>query len=205
MNIQPEELTARGYRQKDSLNHQELIPFVQTYLKKKTFSSRLFNVLNLLFLAFFVAFFSYHYAQDNFSFGDGLSYTGIGVLLALSLIPVHEYLHVLAYRYVGAQQTSYDANLKKFYFMAIADRFVANKKEFFIVALTPFLSVCIAVGISLFVLEGLWICTALSVLVTHTTFCSGDFALLSYFDFHQDREIVTYDDRASGISYFYEK
>jgi len=58
--------------------------------------------------------------------------------IAFALIPSHEYIHVLAYKSKGAKNTSCDANLKKFYFMAIAYRFVANKKEFQIVALAPF-------------------------------------------------------------------
>jgi hypothetical protein len=35
--------------------------------------------------------------------------------------------------------------------------------------------------------------------------CSGDFGLLSYFDVHRDKEMVTYDDKAAGRSYFYAK
>jgi hypothetical protein len=47
--------------------------------------------------------------------------------------------------------------------------------------------------------------TVLSIYLTHTAFCSGDFGLLSYFDFNKDKEVVTYDDRAGKVSYFYGK
>ena len=33
--------------------------------------------------------------------------------------------------------------------------------------------------------------------------CSGDFGLLSYFEFNKDKQVVTYDDIENKISYFY--
>jgi hypothetical protein len=33
--------------------------------------------------------------------------------------------------------------------------------------------------------------------------CSGDFGILSYFELHKDKEVVTYDDIENKISYFY--
>jgi len=33
--------------------------------------------------------------------------------------------------------------------------------------------------------------------------CSGDFGLLSYFEYHKDKNVVTYDEIASNTSYFY--
>ncbi|MBK9716025.1 MAG: hypothetical protein IPO85_00595 [Saprospiraceae bacterium] len=47
--------------------------------------------------------------------------------------------------------------------------------------------------------------TISSVLLAHTAMCSGDFGLLSFFDFHKDKEPVTYDDVENKISYFYGK
>jgi hypothetical protein len=44
---------------------------------------------------------------------------------------------------------------------------------------------------------------AVGTLLLHTAFCSGDFALLSYFEKHRARKVVTYDDVPSGVSYFY--
>jgi hypothetical protein len=33
--------------------------------------------------------------------------------------------------------------------------------------------------------------------------CAGDFALLSYFEFHRDKELYTFDDVRNKTSYFY--
>ncbi|MEO5947545.1 MAG: DUF3267 domain-containing protein, partial [Chitinophagaceae bacterium] len=79
----------------------------------------------------------------------------------------------------------------------------ANRKEFQIVALAPFTVITTILLISLFFAGQLWSLTILGILLTHTAFCSGDFGLLSYFDFHKDKEVVTYDDVENKISYFY--
>jgi hypothetical protein len=203
MKLKPEELTDKGYVLLNTLEHQELIPFVNTYLKKWTRFSVIYLLSNLLIIGLIALNFWQNYGLDNFNFGDGLMYFSIGFLIAFLLVPIHEYIHVLAYKSQGAEKTSYDMNLKKFYFMAIADKFVANKKEFQIVALAPFITISTVLFFLLFFAGNLWIFTILGTLLIHTAFCSGDFGLLSYFDLHKDKSVVTYDDKDNGISYFY--
>ena len=82
-----------------------------------------------------------NYGVSNFIIGDGLTYLCYGFAIAFTLVPIHEYIHALAYKSQGAATTSFDANWKKFYFMAIADKFVASKKEFQIIALAPFITI----------------------------------------------------------------
>lgn len=203
MRLTPEQLEHNGFRLQDSLNHQELIPFVKLYLNKRTRSSVIYTVVNVLFFALLVLCFWINSSSPSFSFGDGVSYASFGIAIALALIPLHEYLHVLAYRSQGATTTSYDANFRKFYFMALADKFVANKKEFQVVALTPFLAISVGLLVAAALSGVFWSLTWLGALVVHTACCSGDFGLLSYFDFHTDKEIVTYDDKERGVSFFY--
>ena len=171
--------------------------------KKKTKYSLLYVIFNLLAITLIGFRFWRHFGSENFSLTDGFSYLSFGVIFAFGLIPIHEYIHVLAYKSQGAVRTSYDANLRKFYFMAIADKFVANKKEFQIVALAPFVIISTVLLAVLFLTGQLWSYTILGILFTHTAFCSGDFGLLSYFDFHKDKNIVTFDDKENGITYFY--
>ncbi len=202
MKIKPEELAANGYVQLDSLNHKELIPFVRTYIKKTTVSSTAY-VLSNIAAALFILFRIWQgYSIKSFNLGDAFTHFSYGLALAFTLIPIHEYIHVLAYRSQGAKDTSYDANLKKFYFMAIADKFVANQKEFRVIALAPFVVISSLLLILLPFSNDLWDLTILGILLTHTAFCSGDFGLLSYFDFHKSKQVVTYDDKANKISYF---
>ena len=205
MKLTPQELSSNDYLLLEELNHKELIPFVQKNLKQKTFFSRLYTAINIFFFFLILAAFFIYYNNQNFSIGESITHLCYGFAIALLLIPLHEYIHVLAYKYVGAKNTSYDANLKKFYFMALADKFVANKKEFQIVALAPFLFVSLVCLNLLFLLPLFWKFTALGILLCHTAFCSGDFGLLSYFDVEKNKEVLTYDDVEKGISYFYGK
>jgi len=203
--IKPEELIDNGYILMDKLGHKELIPFVRTYLNKRTTISLFYTCINVVIASIVVFWFWKNYGKLNFNLGAGFTHFSYGLAIAFLLIPIHEYIHVLAYKSQGAVNTSYDANLKKFYFMALANHFVANKKEFRIVALAPFVVINATLLALLFFATQLWTFTILGILLTHTAFSSGDFGLLSYFDFHKDKDIVTYDDVENKISYFYGK
>lgn len=205
MNIHPSELEKHGYTLKDRLEHHELAPFVQVWLKKRTLYSILYIAFNVLAVLLLSGVIGYHAAKNTISFGDGFSHFSYGLAIAFLLIPLHEYIHVLVYRSQGAAHTSYDVNWKKFYFMAVADRFVANRREFQVVALAPFAVVSTALFLLFFFVNPLWQLTVLGVFFTHTACCGGDFSLLSYFHFHKDLEVVTYDDAVNKVSYFFVK
>jgi hypothetical protein len=205
MKIKPEELENNNFILKDKLEHKEMIPFVQTYIKKKTKYTYLYYFSNILALLIVLFIFFKDYNNQGFNFSNQLLYISRGLLIAFLLVPLHEYLHVIAYKSQGALKTSYDVNLKKFYFLAIADGFVANKKEFEIVALTPFLVISFLLLLILPFVSSALALSVSATLLMHTAMCSGDFGLLSYFEFYKDKEIVTYDDANNKISYFYEK
>lgn len=203
MDIKPEELSAKNYVMLDKLGHKELVPFIRTYLKKWTKYSIIYYLSNLTVFGLAGYFFVKGYNSADYSFGDRFTHFAYGLAIAFALLPLHEYIHVLAYKSQGAKNTSYDANLKKFYFMAIADNFVANKREFEIVALSPFIFITTTLTLILFIVKPNWTLTIIGILLTHTAMCSGDFGLLSYFQFHKDKEVITFDDKENGISYFY--
>jgi hypothetical protein len=150
-------------------------------------------------------FFAVGYKLPDYSLSVRFTHFCYGLALALALLPLHEYIHVLAYKSQGATNTSYAANLKKFYFMALADKFVANRKEFTIVALAPFVCISLLLLALMFILPSAFQIMAAAALLMHTAMCSGDFGLLSFFDYHHNQDIVTYDDVESGVSFFYGK
>ena len=206
MKLKPEELQGKGYELKDSLYHDDLVPFLKESLKNRTAVINVYYGLNILLLLIIAVIMGYDFYYDpSFTWAGRLSYLSFGLLFSLLLIPIHEYLHSLAYKYVGATKTSYDMNLKKFYFMALADRFVMNLKEFRIVALTPFVIITALCLLAFIFPLGIWKHTVISILLIHTAFCSGDFALLNYFEFNKSKDLVIYDDIESGTSYFYER
>jgi len=203
MKMRPEELTDNGYVLIDHLGHKELVPFIRSYMKKRTKYSVFYYISNFIAFGLVGYFFVQGYHLPNYSLGDRFAHFSYGLAIAFALLPLYEYIHVLAYKSQGATNTSYDANLKKFYFMALADKFVANKKEFEVVALAPFIIITSLLTVLFFIVNTNWILTISSVLLAHTAMCSGDFGLLSYFEFNKKKQVVTYDDIENKISYFY--
>lgn len=203
MDLRPEALESNGYVLMERLEHMELIPFVRLYMGKRTRFAILYTICNLLVFAATAYYLIHHYKAGFFTMEDGLVHLFYGFGIAFLLLPVHEFVHVLAYKSLGALHTSFDANFKKFYFLAVADKFVANQKEFRIVALAPIVVISALLLIILFFTGPLWSMAVLGALLVHTAFCSGDFGMLCYFDFHEDKDIVTYDDRKEKVSYFY--
>lgn len=190
-----------GYRCDEVLEHRDLVPFIRKYLHMGSMTVRWYYGFNLVIFVMTIGLL----VMVPGSFGSRFNYLSYGLAVAFLLIPLHEYLHVLAYRYVGAGKTSLRANLKKLYFMALADGFVVNRREFRIVALTPFVLISLLFLLVLPWVAPLWKLTCAGALLAHTAMCSGDFGLLGYFDRHRDKDPLTYDDVDAGRSYFYLK
>lgn len=206
MKADPEWLASHGFEIDAELTHQDLLPFIKKYLFRKnpiTLFYLFFNVAGALSLVIAGVFFG---LSGKCTFGEIVTYVSYGCGIPFLLIPIHEGLHGLAYKYCGAEKVSYDVNWKQLYFMAIADKFVANRKAFYIVGLTPFIVISLKlVAISIIFPYPSVIITMISTIFIHGSMCAGDFGLLSYFVSHAGKEVVTYDDREAGKSYFFIK
>lgn len=205
MLLKPEELENNGYQILETLSHQDIIPFIQKYLKKNTFHTFAFYVSNLFTILLTTTFILINYNHPQLSFSFIFNNIALGLGFSILLIPVHEIIHGIAYKTQGAKHVSYDAILKKLYFMAIADKYVINRKELKIIALAPFIVISSTLLILLLFVNLNVSFIALGTLIMHTSFCSGDFGLLCFFDYYKDKDVVTYDDKENGISYFYAK
>jgi hypothetical protein len=195
-------LTDKGFTLLDRLDHRELIPFVQRYLKKRNTVTVLYILLNAaLFLALLVRMVLL-LKSGQAGKSEVLLHLSWGMALAFALIPLHEYIHVLAYRSQGARETSYDVHWRKFYFLAVAHGFVAGQRQFRIVALAPVAVITLAGLLAMPLTGASWQLTMLSMLLIHAAFSAGDFGLLSYFHEHRHLEVVTFDDRDQKLSYF---
>lgn len=201
MTLTPEQIQ-KPYQLIDQIKHSDLMPFVKEQLKRKNWSAVGYKVLAvgtaipLVYLLIMSHAYQIKGAFNWFSYGMAVTF---------ALVPLHEYIHALTYRLCGAKQTSYQAQWTKFYFMALADRFVASKKEFTWVALAPFAVislVCITLTIGL---DGGWKVLFAGVLFTHTAMCGGDFAMLSFLEHYWKQDPITYDDLQTASSYFYIK
>lgn len=198
MSLLVETLQSNGYVVLDELSHKEIVPFVQKWLKKPTLSTILFIVANVAI----VVLIAVAMVRSPLNVADALGKLGLGVILAFLLVPLHEFIHGIAYRIVGAKRVSYGANIRRFVFYAMADKFVVTAKQFRFIAIAPFAVIsAVLLAIMPFAGDNLLL-VLLGMLFMHTGACSGDFGLMSYLDHHKQKTVVTYDDEAAGMSYF---
>ena len=96
-------------------------------------------------------------------------------------------------------------DLKQMIFYVTADRYIIGAKKFYLVAMAPFAVINLA-GISFIlshpspeIIIGL-----LTFLFLHNLMCIGDFAMLSFFYKHRDKELFTFDILEDKESYICE-
>lgn len=200
MKITTEELANSEFKLLNAYGPEEVKPFIQSFLKKWTKSTKFYMATSILTLVIILV--AIILSKQS---GFALLYLLLGFFFAICLIPFHEILHLLGYKILGAEKTSIKSNFKKFYFIAVADKFVANRTEFQIVVLTPFVFITILLLILLVIVPSLWLFSVLGTLFIHTIICSGDFALLSFLEYNSTKEIITFTDKEKETIYFYEK
>ncbi|GAB4243995.1 MAG: hypothetical protein Kow0027_03470 [Saprospiraceae bacterium] len=187
------------------IRHDDLMPFLEEYLFSRHPVMRLFWTINALILVAAIAAAFKDTGQGLISWGALIRQFILGVLLLLSVgIVLHEGIHGLAYKISGAPRVSFGVNWRWFYFYAIADRFVIGRKKFYFVALAPFVVITLAIIAGLFYadVETKWVLW--SVLLFHTGACAGDIAILTfYLKYQHFPDLLTFDDRFEGKSYFY--
>jgi hypothetical protein len=198
--IQCTELDSSGsYTLLDELPHSRVAEFAKTYYwERKTWLSVGHLAMTVLIFAGIIA----TAIHRGLSLDATLTQAGLGFITFFLLLPPHELLHGAVYKLFGAPRVSFHASFKKMYFYALADRFVADTREFVWVASVPMiLLTSITLLLAVFVPHLRVFFLASSLL--HLGGCSGDVALLSYLWHHRTSPIFTYDDAAAGKSYFY--
>ena len=190
----------------DKLHYDDIVEFATEYVRKRTRSMFFYLVLIIVFFILQWSAFLYGIFASDMNTISLLKQFLYGLIISLTIvIPFHELIHALGYFLMGARKIRFGAVLKHFAFYAAADDFVANRKAFIFLALSPFVIVSLLNLAGFVFVHGYASYTYISVLFFHATMCAGDFAMLSYFEFHRDKELYTFDDVGEKISYFYYK
>lgn len=195
------------YIQLAELAYTEMIPFVQHEFAQRSNIIRGYIWLNIFILLMMVLVGARQVWNGEINFWSVIAYTFLGFAITLTLlVPVHEAIHGLAYKLLGAPKVAFGGNLKKFYFYAAADRFVVGAQGFRFVALTPFMVITIAtiIGLYLTPVNVQWLLWG--ILLMHTGACAGDFGMLGFYKrHHENGEIFTFDDVSNKRAYFFQK
>lgn len=185
----------------DTLHHLDLAPFLVAYYLKR--SNRVV-ASHYVGMALFLCGAIWAGVAAGMSASAWWVQSGGVVLAWLVLIPIHEGLHALVYRLLGARDIRFGFSLRNLYAYAIAHRFVVDRREFTWLALAPTL----AINGGLLILTGLseplrFFALALSLL--HFSSAAGDWAMLSYLWEKRAHPVFTYDDAATQSSFFYRR
>lgn len=206
MNLKISELgNAQKYQLLYELDHNEITSFAQAEFKKRNVFTIFYFLVNAAFLGSLGFFIALDLLSEKVNWIDMFGGLCLGILVCFSVvILLHELLHVLAYKIVGAKETAIKADWKKFVFVAVADRFVVGSQAFYFIALLPFTVFTTAFLLGLSLTSGFVFYMILGTAFMHTACCGGDFALVSYFWENRSKQIITYDDVPQKKSYFYE-
>ncbi|XWW45668.1 DUF3267 domain-containing protein [Fibrella sp. USSR17] len=129
----------------------------------------------------------------------------IGFLLFFPLITVHEFIHGIFFKRVGAPRVGYGWSWKGMMAYAYAQKYVMNLREVAYVAAMPFLVITPALIVAWIVFPAYGLVWGL-LLFLHTTGCIGDFVLINFWRKNQHRLMYTYDDVAGeSRTYFFER
>jgi hypothetical protein len=202
MQLSPEQLSANGYRFQSVIRFESINQFVQERLQQGGAWLRLYwlcVVLSVLSLSFVL------WRQEDVSVGMLMAGIGLGLAgFIVLLLPVHEAVHGIFYKWLGAPSISFHADWNRLFFFAAADRFVLNKREFLSVAVAPFVLLTAALTAGIFLTTGMWQIAVAAGLVLHTGGCIGDFTLIAY-SLSLGDDFCSYDDLGKQETLFYVK
>jgi len=195
-----------GFMFLDELHYDDIVEFASKYIRKRTRSMTFFYICLIGMLLLVFGALAYGMIRHNRAFGSIMKQYLYGLILSFSaIIPIHEIIHGLIYFFLGARKIRFGAEFKQFAFYAVADNFVTTKKGFYLLASGPFMIITLLSLAGFIMVPGVASYTYISMILFHATMCVGDFALMSYYDTHRDKDIYSFDNVKNRISYFYYK
>jgi len=185
-----------------TLSYAEIAPFVISNLRRFSLPMALVWIISAgaLFLSVWL-WPGLRLPADNPQIITGLG-AGLAVI-PLLLIPLHEGLHLIPFRLAGANDIRMGADLRQGIVYVTAHRFVAGRRLFTMVALTPFFIITTGITIALILSPPWWQWVLSMSLLVHTTMCAGDAALLGFMGSYKNRRLFTWDDADRKEAYFY--
>lgn len=187
-----------------TFQHAQMQEFAKDYLKRKNKMVRGFNIALVLQFAIIGYLVGTGLARDSFaSINVSWLLGGPFLVLLLVLLPLHEAIHALAYKWYGAPKIQFRMHWKKAMVMTEAPDFLIAARPFMVVALAP--AMVISTGLILVMVFAPFTVSLFAgiLLLLHSLCCGGDAALVSFCLEHADKNLWTKDDPAAAVSYFY--
>jgi hypothetical protein len=192
------------FRQILELDFGEMIPFVVSNIRRRSFISLFYAGINIGLLLYIVIFIAKGLLTDQHTWSMVLKQSIPGIFAgSILIIPIHELLHGLAYRILGARKIHFGADMQQMLFYVTADRYPVSGKELYFLALLPFGVINLLVCLLL-----LWLPQTILfwsfTLLCHNIMCIGDYAIVNYV-IQYKRRVYSFDMVNEKKSYFFEE
>ena len=129
----------------------------------------------------------------------------VGILAFFPLITLHEFIHGIFFKRVGASRVGYGWSWKGMMAYAYAQNYVMTLREVAYVAVMPFVFITIALSLAWLVWPHYAVAWA-TLLFVHSFGCLGDFVLINFWRKNQHRVTFTYDDvENESKTYYFER
>ena len=193
------------FKQILELDFTEMIPFVLTHIKRRSFISLFYAITNIALLLFIVILVIHGLLSDQYTWSMVIKQSLPGIFAgSFLIIPIHELFHGIAYRVLGARKIQFGADMQQLLFYVTADRYPVSGTELYFLAMLPFAAINL-MAILIFIL---WlpqfILFGSFMLLCHNIMCIGDYAIVNYVSQHKGK-VYSYDIVKEGKSYFFEK
>ncbi|MCS7059595.1 MAG: DUF3267 domain-containing protein [Anaerolineae bacterium] len=172
--------------------------FLRRYMFRFNLGSLAFFLFALVTVAMFIA----ELTNPAYTGESTLTQLVLALIGSVVVVPIHEGIHALTYKAIGAPAVKFMAEWRKGLIYTVADRFVVNQREYVWLAIMPVLVISAALGGLYFVAPEYDLFIA-GLLCFHTVSCVGDIAIVNFLWEHRERVIFSYDDCKLHRSYFY--
>ncbi len=187
------------------LEFREMVPFVLEQIRRRSLVSIAFATINLGLLIWITGYIIQALLQNELSVGRVILLSVYGIFAgSLGVVPVHEFIHGIAYKLLGAKKIHFGADLDQMIFFVTSDRYPVSGSELIFLALSPFLTINLVTILMVTFLSPQAFLFPAIFLFIHNLMCIGDFALVNYVHLNPQR-IYTYDEVGNRISFFYEE
>ena len=200
-------ITGENLRVIKQISYDNIIGFVFENIKRKSFPSYFYFGFNIITLFFLMTSGIIYFSGIENSLREFMLYFFSGLIGGSFLvIPLHELFHAIAYKLAGAPSITFGMDLRQMIFYVTADRYVTGRKKFYFVALAPFVSINLVIIFLLVQYPGTEnLVAGICFLLFHNIMCIGDFAMISFFYHHREKELCTFDIVENKQSYICER
>lgn len=199
------QLASQGYTLHAQFTFREMLEPVREGLQTRNGFRNGFILIIFFFMLITTASVASSLVLKQLSFNGVVYRLFLGVVFTFVLIPLHEWLHGLAFRYYGARDVRYGVVWRYLMFYAVSHLQVLGARQYYRIGLAPFVVITLGGLITYFFCGPALQLTILSLLSFHTLCCAGDFGLCAYFLKYIDSEPLTFDDAGTGTTYIYLK